>query len=54
MAEAEAIRRAQEKMVRKLIDGIRTALPDVMLDLNALYTQNLISGAVDAPSGHWR
>lgn len=54
VAEAEAARRAQEKMVRKLIDGIRTALPDVTLDLNALYTQNLISGAVDAPSGHWR
>lgn len=54
VAEAEVARRAQEKMVRKLIDGIRTALPDVTLDLNALYTQNLISGAVDAPSGHWR
>lgn len=54
VAEAEAIRRAQEQQVRRLIDGIRTALPDVYLDLNALYTQNLISGAVDAPSGHWR
>lgn len=54
VAEAEAIRRAQAKMLRKLIDGIRTALPDVYMDLNALYTQNLISGAVDAPSGHWR
>lgn len=52
VAEAEAARRAQEKMVRKLIDGIRTALPDVYMDLNALYTQNLISGAVDAPSGY--
>ncbi len=52
VAEAEAARRAQEKMVRKLIDGIRTAMPDVYLDLNALYTQNLISGAVDAPSGY--
>jgi biotin-dependent carboxylase-like uncharacterized protein len=52
VAEAEAERRAQEKMVRRLIEGIRTALPDVTLDLNALYTQNLISGAVDAPSGY--
>ena len=54
VAEAETIRRAQEQQVRRLIDGIRTALPDVYLDLNALYTQNLISGAVDAPSGHGR
>lgn len=54
VAEAENIRREQEKQVRRLIEGIRTALPDVLLDLNALYTQNLISGAVDAPSGHWR
>ncbi|MEK9971652.1 MAG: biotin-dependent carboxyltransferase family protein [Ferrovibrio sp.] len=54
VATAEAARRAQEKMLRRLIDGIRTAMPDVYLDLNALYTQNLISGAVDAPSGHWR
>lgn len=54
VAEAEAIRRAQEQQVRRLIDGIRTALPDVYLDLNALYTQNLISGAVDAPTGHGR
>ena len=54
VAEAEDIRREQEKQVRRLIDGIRTALPDVTLDLNALYTQNLISGAVDAPSGQWR
>ncbi|QDO99610.1 biotin-dependent carboxyltransferase family protein [Ferrovibrio terrae] len=52
VAAAEAARREQEKMVRRLIKGIRTALPDVMLDLNALYTQNLISGAVDAPSGY--
>lgn len=52
VAEAESIRREQEKQVRRLIEGIRTALPDVMLDLNALYTQNLISGAVDAPSGY--
>ncbi|MCW0234878.1 MAG: biotin-dependent carboxyltransferase family protein [Ferrovibrio sp.] len=54
VAEAEAVRREQEKQVRRLIDGIRTAMPDVTLDLNALYTQNLISGAVDAPSGQWR
>lgn len=54
VAEAEALRRAQEKMLRRLVDGIRAAMPDVYLDLNALYTQNLISGAVDAPSGHWR
>ena len=52
VAAAEAARRVQEKMVRRLIDGIRTAMPDVYLDLNALYTQNLISGAVDAPSGY--
>jgi len=54
VAEAEKLRRDQEKQVRRLIEGIRTALPDVTLDLNALYTQNLISGAVDAPSGFWR
>ena len=54
VAEAEAARRSQEQMLRRLIDGIRTALPDVYLDLDALYTQNLISGAVDAPSGHGR
>jgi biotin-dependent carboxylase-like uncharacterized protein len=54
VAEAEAVRRAQEQMLRRLADGIRSALPDVYLDLDALYTQNLISGAVDAPSGHWR
>lgn len=54
VAEAEAARRDQEKMLKRLIDGIRTALPDVYLDLNALYTQNLISGAVDAESGFWR
>jgi biotin-dependent carboxylase-like uncharacterized protein len=52
VAAAEAARREQEKQVRRLIEGIRTAMPDVMLDLNALYTQNLISGAVDAPSGY--
>ncbi|WP_341910018.1 biotin-dependent carboxyltransferase family protein [Ferrovibrio terrae] len=52
VAEAEAARRAQEQALRRLIEGIRTALPDVYLDLNALYTQNLISGAVDAPSGY--
>ncbi|WP_300302179.1 biotin-dependent carboxyltransferase family protein [Ferrovibrio sp.] len=54
VAEAEAIRREQEKQVRRLIEGVRTALPDVWLDHNALYTVNLISGAVDAPSGHWK
>lgn len=54
VAAAEAVRREQEKMLRRLIEGIRAAIPDVALDLNALYTQNLISGAVDAPSGHWR
>lgn len=52
VAVAEAARRAQEQALRRLIEGIRTALPDVYLDLNALYTQNLISGAVDAPSGY--
>jgi len=51
VAEAEMIRREQEKMLKRLVDGIRTALPDVYLDLNALYTQNLISGMVDACSG---
>jgi biotin-dependent carboxylase-like uncharacterized protein len=51
VAEAEMIRREQEKMLKRLADGIRTALPDVYLDLNALYTQNLISGMVDACSG---
>lgn len=51
VVEAEAIRRDQEKMLKRLIDGIRTTLPDVYLNLNALYTQNLISGMVDAYSG---
>lgn len=54
VAEAEAIRRAQEQGIRRLIEGIRMALPDIWLDHNALYTVNLISGAVDAPSGHWK
>lgn len=54
VAVAEEARRLLEKQVRRLKDGIRTALPDVYLDLNALYTQNLISGAVDAESGFWR
>ncbi len=54
VVEAEAIRRTQEQGIRRLIDGIRTAMPDVWLDLDALYTANLISGAVDAPSGHWK
>ncbi|WP_341895195.1 biotin-dependent carboxyltransferase family protein [Ferrovibrio terrae] len=52
VAEAEMARRTQEQALRRLIEGIRTAMPDVTLDLNALYTQNLISGAVDAPSGY--
>lgn len=54
VAEAEAARRQQEQAIRALIDGIRQAEPDVRLDLDALYKENLISGAVDAPSGHWR
>jgi biotin-dependent carboxylase-like uncharacterized protein len=49
--EAEELRRAQERMVRKLIEGIRPAMPDVTLDLAALYNENLISGMVDARTG---
>lgn len=54
VAEAERARRDQEKALRRLVEGIRTAMPDVYLDLNALYTQNLISGTVDAETGFWR
>lgn len=51
VAEAETLRRSQEKAVRKLIEAIRPAQPDVTLDLAALYTENLISGMVDARTG---
>lgn len=51
VAEAETLRRNQEKAIRKLIEAIRAAEPDVTLDLAALYTENLISGMVDARTG---
>ena len=51
VAEAETLRRNQEKAIRKLIEAIRPAQPDVTLDLAALYTENLISGMVDARTG---
>ena len=54
VAEAEALRRNQEKAIRKLIEAIRPALPDVTLDLGALYSENLISGMVDARTGAGR
>lgn len=54
VAAAEAARRQQEQAVLALVAGIGPALPDVYLDLAALYSANLISGAVDAPSGDWR
>src|SRR5690606_11276543 len=49
--EAEGLRRAQEAALRRLIEGIRPAQPDVTLDLAALYNENLISGMVDARTG---
>ncbi|HEX6959296.1 MAG TPA: biotin-dependent carboxyltransferase family protein [Ferrovibrio sp.] len=54
VAEAEAVRRAQEKAIAALIAGIRPAQPEFALDHSALYTENLISGMVDAKTGAWR
>ncbi|MEM7652800.1 MAG: biotin-dependent carboxyltransferase family protein [Pseudomonadota bacterium] len=50
VAEAEAARRAQEDALTKLISGLKPALPDGGIDLDALQEANLISGAVDALS----
>lgn len=51
VAQAETLRRSQETAIRKLIEAIRPAQPDVTLDMAALYTENLISGMVDARTG---
>lgn len=51
VAEAETLRRRQETAIRNLLEAIRPAQPDVTLDLAALYTENLISGMVDAHTG---
>ena len=45
---AEAARRAQEAALSRLIAGIRPALPEGGVDLDALHSANLISGAIDA------
>ncbi|MBP7669814.1 MAG: biotin-dependent carboxyltransferase [Ferrovibrio sp.] len=51
VAEAESIRRAQEAALKSLLGGMRPARPEGGLDLDALYTANLISGMVDAATG---
>ncbi|WP_428248668.1 biotin-dependent carboxyltransferase family protein [Ferrovibrio sp.] len=51
VAEAENLRRAQEAALKSLLGGMRTARPEGGLDLDALYTANLISGMVDAATG---
>ena len=54
VAAAEAARRAQEQALQGLLAGLRPARPEGGLDLDALYTANLISGMVDARSGETR
>ncbi|KIL98455.1 Allophanate hydrolase 2 subunit 2 [Paramagnetospirillum magnetotacticum MS-1] len=53
VAEAEAIRRAQEREIERLIRGI-IPVPSTGVDLDALYGADLISGMVDAVSGQGR
>ena len=48
VAEAEAIRRAQEAMLVRLIAGMRGAPVVGGIDLEALHRENLISGVVDS------
>ena len=49
---AEAIRRRQEAHIATLIRGIRTVRPPGGVDLDALYTNNLVSGVVDIVNGN--
>lgn len=51
VAEAEALRRAQTERLARLLQGVAPRPADGGLDLEALYRENLISGAVDARSG---
>lgn len=46
VAEAEALRRDQEKRLAQAIAGLQPALPEGGIDLAALYEQNLIDGVV--------
>lgn len=54
VAEAEALRRSQEAALKALLGNMRLARPEGGLDLDALYTANLISGMVDAQNGEMR
>ncbi len=54
VAEAEALRRGQETALKALLGNMRPARPEGELDLDALYTANLISGMVDARNGEIR
>ena len=49
--EAEAIRRRQEQAIAGWIGAIRPVRPAGGIDLDALYTENLISGTVDIVNG---
>jgi biotin-dependent carboxylase-like uncharacterized protein len=51
VAAAESLRRAQEAALKALLAELRPARPEGGLDLDALYTANLISGMVDASGG---
>lgn len=50
--EAEAIRRRQEQAIAGLIRGIRKVRPAGGVDLDALYSENLVSGVVDIVNGN--
>jgi len=50
VAEAEAIRRRQQADLQALLADLQPAKPAGGLDLDALYSENLISGMVDAAS----
>lgn len=50
--EAEALRRRQEQTVAAWIRAIHRVRPPGGVDLDALYTENLVSGVVDIVNGH--
>ncbi|WP_207460131.1 biotin-dependent carboxyltransferase family protein [Azospirillum sp. SYSU D00513] len=50
--EAEAIRRRQEQALAGMIRRIRAVRPAGGIDLDALYTENLVSGVVDIVNGN--
>lgn len=49
--QAQAIRRTQEVMLLNVIGDLRAVATEAVVDLNMLYCENLISGAVNALSG---